>query len=162
MRVRIRRLSVLTKVLLLSTLLLACGGRNGYGHVGLVDFERLVANPQLYTGRYVCTGGIHADGFEVSGLGASIYEKDGYPQLIEPVIWLEGAHFQSRQNCTRTDTQPPFEFCKAVVCGVFETGGGYGPAGACAYQLLGRGVPALACVTPPAMNPIQSDVNPIP
>jgi len=67
MVLRIFRLGVLTKVLLLSTLVLACAGSDGSGHVDLVALERLVANPQPYIGQYVCTEGIHVDGFEVSG-----------------------------------------------------------------------------------------------
>jgi hypothetical protein len=155
-------LGVLTKVLLLSTSLLACGRTDGSGCADLVAFEYLVANPQPYVGQYVCTGGVHVNGFEVSGLGASAYEKDGYPQLVEPVIWLEGADFQSREDCIRTGTQPSFEFCEAIVCGVFEAGGGYGHGGAYAYQLLGRGASTQACATPLAMNPIQLDMNPTP
>ncbi len=162
MRVRSPRLGVLMKVLLLSALLLACGGSDGGSCADLIAFERLVASPQHFMGQYVCTRGIHVDGFEVSALGASTYEKDGYPQLVEPVIWLEGANFQSREDCARTDTHPSFEFCEAVVCGVFESGGSYGHGGAYAYQLLGRRVPAQACATPPAMNPLQIDMNPTP
>ena len=53
-----------------------------------------------------------------------MFEKDGHPQLTEPVIWVEGADLQSREDCIRTDTNPSFEFCQVVVCGVFEIGGG--------------------------------------
>ncbi len=151
----IRRLCVITVILGLSTLLLACGQDDGSSSADLVAFDRLVADPQRYAGRYLCTGGVHVEGFEASGLAAAMAEKDGHPQLAEPVIWLEGADFQSREDCTRTDTQPSFEFCQAVICGVFEAGGGYGHGSTYAYQLRGRGVSELPGATSPAVGPIQ-------
>jgi hypothetical protein len=132
-----------TTTLLLSILLLACGPGNGSSHADLVRFDVLVANPQRYAGQYLCTGGVRVDGFEVSGLGAAMFEKDGYPQLTEPAIWVEGADLKSREDCIRTDTNPSFEFCHAVVCGVFETGAGYGHGGGYAHQIRGRDVSAM-------------------
>ncbi len=138
---------IFTVMLALIILLLSCGQDYGSRYADLVAFDALVAHPQQYADQYLCTEGVQIDGFEVSALAASTYERDGYPQLTEPVIWLEGVDFQSRKNCIRTDTHPPFEFCQAIVCGVFETGGGYGHGGAYAYQLRGQEISVLPAST---------------
>jgi hypothetical protein len=145
-------------MLLLSVLLLACGPGDGSSQAGLVAFDHLVANAQQYAGQFLCTEGVHVDGFEASGLAAAMFEKGGRPQLAEPVIWVEGAGLQSREDCIHTDTTPSFEFCQAVVCGVFEAGGGYGHGGGYAYQLRGREVSALPSptVTPAPGLPTMS------
>jgi hypothetical protein len=135
-------------MLLWSILLLACGRGDGSSHADLVAFDHLVANAQQHAGQYLCTEGVHVDGFEASGLAAAMFESDGHTQLTEPVIWVEGADLRSREDCIRTDTNPPFEFCRAMVCGVFETGARYGHGGAYAYQLRGQDLSALA--GPPA------------
>ena len=151
-------------MLALSILLLSCGLGDGGSHADLVAFDQLVANPQQYAGQYLCTEGVHVEGFEMSGLGASTYEEDGYLRLAEPVIWLEGADFQTREDCTRTDTQPSFEVCQAMTCGVFETGARYGHGGAYTYQLQGQKASALpsptittapAPTTPPTGNTVS-------
>jgi hypothetical protein len=140
----------------------ACGvGNGGKGtgpeaatpETGMVPYGDLVAYPDQYTGMWLCTEGIHASGFEVNDLGTSTYEKDGYPHLAEPVIWLEQADFQSRQDCHESDTTPSFEFCQAVVCGVFEMGGGYGHLGAYEYQIRGEGIQPPASATPSTASP---------
>jgi hypothetical protein len=143
MRPRILGIGSIVALLALGALLGACAWGDQSGSRNIIAFDTLVADPQAYAGQYLCTEGVHVDGFEASGLGASTYEKDGTLQLSEPVIWLEGAEFQSREDCIQTDTSPPFEFCQVVVCGVFETGGGYGHGGAYAYQIRGREVSAL-------------------
>lgn len=135
MRIRIARLSIIVLILVLGNGLAACGDGPDSGQTDRVTFDALVASPQRYATQYVCTEGVYAGGFEVSGLAASADEEDGYLQLTGQVIWLEGADIRTREACTRTGTVPPFEFCQAVVCGVFETGGGYGHGGAYAYQL---------------------------
>jgi hypothetical protein len=152
---------VTTMMLLLGILLLACGPGDGSSHADMVPFDTLVANAQQYRGQYLCTEGVHVDGFEASGLGAAMFEKDGHPQLTEPVIWVEGADLQSREDCIRTDTNPCFEFCQAVVCGVFEMDGGYGHGGAYAYQMRGRELSALPTTMLAAADPIQVAVSPI-
>jgi hypothetical protein len=131
-------LSVLSVLFVLGVMLPACGQGDGSSPAGLVAFDALVANPGQYAGQYVCTEGVQADGFESSGLAAATYQSGGTTYLTEPVIWLEGADIRSRQDCVRTDTQPPYEFCRAVACGVFETGGGFGHTGAYGHQLRGR------------------------
>jgi Tol biopolymer transport system component len=138
---------VLTAMVALSILLLACGQGDGGGHADLVAFDALIAHPQQYAGQYVCTQGVHVDGSEASALAAPTYKRGGLPQRTEPVIWLEGADVRSREDCTRTDTQPSFEFCRAVACGVFETGGGYGHEGAYEHRLRGRDVAVLPSPT---------------
>jgi hypothetical protein len=143
MRSRIFGMGMIGLMLILGTGLAACGQGNSSGDTGLVPLDALLANPQKYAGQYLCTEGVQVDGFEASGLAASVYEKDGYRQLADPVIWLEGADLQSREDCTRTDTAHSFEFCQAVVCGVFETGSGYGHGGAYASQIRGRDVSVL-------------------
>lgn len=60
-----------------------------------VPFEELVSNPERYHGRQVCTEGIHATGFEVNALGASVRREGDAVYLTEPVIWLEGAEIRS-------------------------------------------------------------------
>jgi hypothetical protein len=158
---RILGIGMAIVTLILGTLLLACCQSDSRGDSDLVALETLMATPQRYAGQYVCTEGVHVDGFEASGLAASMYEQDGYPQLTEPVIWLEGAEFESREDCIRTDTQPSFEFCQALVCGVFETGGGYGHGGAYAHQLRGQGVPVSPVPTPPAA-PLADETPTVP
>lgn len=125
-------------VLVLGTLLLACARGDVSSTRTTVCFGDLIANPQRYAGLTVCTEGIQVEGFEASGLAAAMVDKDGYPQLSGPVIWVEGADVRWRADCTRTETNPPFEFCRVLVCGVFETSGGYGHGGGYAYQLSGR------------------------
>jgi hypothetical protein len=155
------KLYVMTTMLALSVMLLSCDQGNGRSHAALAPFDRLVADPERYAGQYVCTEGVHVDGFEISGLGATAYQKDGYPRLMEPVIWLEEADFQSRGECIRTNTTPSFEFCQAVVCGVFEIGGGYGHGGGYAYRLRGHELSALPTTTLAAAGRIQIAVSPI-
>jgi hypothetical protein len=138
----IRGLKVMSVMLALSITLLACDQGDGSGQSDLVAFEALVADPRAYAGQTVCTEGVQVDGFEASGLAASTKEQDGHLQLAEPVIWLEGAEIRSQEDCVQADTQPPYAFCRAVACGVFETGGGYGHGGAYAHQLRGQDVPA--------------------
>ena len=120
---RVLRLCVLSATLALGMLLSACGQPSGSGREDVVAFDALIASPRQYAGRYVCTEGIDVSGFESSGLAAAVQEGGSHPELTEPVIWLEGADVQSRQDCIRTDTNPSFEFCQAVVCGVFNSGG---------------------------------------
>jgi Tol biopolymer transport system component len=150
MRLRILGIGSMIALLTLGALVAACNWGERGENDDLVAFDTLVADPQEYAGQYLCTEGVHIDGFEASGLAASMFEKEGSPQLTEPVIWLEGAEFRSREDCIQTDTSPPFEFCQAVVCGIFETGEGYGHGGAYAYQLRGRDVSA---VPSPAATP---------
>jgi hypothetical protein len=148
---------VVPVMLALSMLLLGCGLGIGSGHTDLVAFDTLAANPQQYAGGYICTRGVHVEGFEASDLGASTHETDGYLHLTKPVVWLEGADFQSREDCIQTDTNPSYEFCHVVVCGVFEDGGGYGHGGAYAYQLRGGDVSAPPSpVIPSAPAPVVS------
>jgi hypothetical protein len=107
------RLNAATMMLALSILLLACGQRDRSGYADLVAFDALRANPQQYVGQYVCTEGVHVDAFELSGQAASAHATDGYLHLTEPVIWLEGADFRSREECIQTDAQPPFDSARS-------------------------------------------------
>jgi hypothetical protein len=159
MRNHVSKSYVTTTMLLLSMLLLACGRGDGSSHADLVAFDQLVANAQQYAGQYLCTEGVHVDGFEASGLAAAMFDKDGHPQLTEPVIWVEGADLQSREDCLRTATSPSFEFCQAVFCGVFEAGEGYGHGGAYAYQLRGGDVSTLPSpsVTPQPLSTVSPE-----
>lgn len=138
MRKPILILCILNAMLVLSMFALACGQGNGSSYSSLVAFEALLADPQQYADQYVCTEGVRVEGFEASGLAAAMLEKDGHPQLAGPVIWLESADLQSREDCICTNTTPAFEFCQAAVCGVFEVDGGYGQGGAYAYQMRGH------------------------
>jgi hypothetical protein len=146
--------------LALSTLLGACGLGDRRGDAAVIAVDALLADPQEYAGQYLCTAGVQASGFELNGLAASSYEKDGYTRLAEPVIWLEDADVESREDCSRTDTLPSYEFCQATVCGIFDTVGHYGHVGAYAYQLRGRDVPAPPAVASPAAGPF-SDMEPV-
>jgi hypothetical protein len=91
-------MGLIVALLALGALVGACdwGDRRGSGDI--VAFGTLATDPQAYAGQYLCTEGVHVDGFEASGLAASMFEKEGLPQLTEPVIWLEGAEFQSREG----------------------------------------------------------------
>lgn len=127
-----------TQTLILVTLLLAplincCGQRVN------VRFDDLVSNPQDYQGQYVCTEGIRATGFEIDGLGPGTQRHGTAIYLTEPVVWLEGATVESTRECFTSETSPPFEFCRATVCGHFEYGGSYGHLGRYTYQLRGAG-----------------------
>jgi hypothetical protein len=100
-----------------------------------VPFDDLVSNPERYDGRRVCTEGIHATSFEVNALGASWWRKGEAVYLTEPAIWLEGAEIRSSADCVDSGAFPTARFCKATVCGLFESGGYYGHVGGYAYQL---------------------------
>ena len=100
-----------------------------------VPFEELVSKPERYHGRRICTEGIYATGFEVNALGASLRRDGEAVYLTEPVIWLEGAEIRSSSHCFDSGAFPSARFCKATVCGLFESGGYYGHVGGYAYQL---------------------------
>ncbi len=125
-------------VLALGTLILACRAGDRGSSEDLVSLDALLAEQGEFNGQYVCTEGVYLTGFEVSALAASTEEEGGYLRLSGPAIWLEGATVQSRQDCVQTDTQPSYEFCQAVVCGMFEAGGSYGHGGGYSYQLEGE------------------------
>jgi hypothetical protein len=100
-----------------------------------VPFEELVSNPERYHGRRVCTEGIYVTGFEVNALGASLRRDGEAVYLTEPVIWLEGAEIRLSTDCVDSGSFPTARFCRATVCGLFESGGYYGHVGGYAYQL---------------------------
>ena len=100
-----------------------------------VPFEELVSNPERYHGRRVCTEGIYVTGFEVNALGASLRREGEAVYLTEPAIWLEGAEIRSSADCVDSGAFPSSRFCRATVCGLFESGGYYGHLGGYAYQL---------------------------
>jgi len=100
-----------------------------------VPFDDLVSNPERYHGRRVCTEGIHATGFEVNALAASLRREGEAVYLTEPAIWLEGAEIRSSADCFDSGALPTARFCRATVCGLFESGGYYGHLGGYAYQL---------------------------
>lgn len=138
MRTQVLGLGIVVLMMVLGPGLSACSEGNNGGQGDLVTFDALITSPQRYANQYVCTQGAYAGGFEVSGLASTAHAVDGCLLLDSPVIWLERGDFQKRENCTRTDTVPSFEFCHVVVCGVFETGGTYGHGGAYAYQLTAK------------------------
>lgn len=105
----------------------------------VVRFEELVAHPQKYHGSEICATGMYVSGFETTALGASTYEVDGAVYLSQPAIWIEGAEIRTRGDCVKTGGAPPAEFCQAEVCGLFESGGGFGHLGAYEYQLGAAG-----------------------
>jgi hypothetical protein len=100
-----------------------------------VPLDELLSNPDRYNGRQVCTEGIHAIGFEVNAIAASVRHEGNAAYLTEPIIWLEGADVTSSSRCFDTATSPPVRFCEARVCGVFESGGNYGHLGGYSHQL---------------------------
>jgi hypothetical protein len=102
-----------------------------------LPFDDLVSNPERYHGRRVCTQGLYATGFEVNALGASLRREGDAVYLTEPFIWLEGAKIGSSTDCVDSRTFPSARFCRATVCGLFESGGHYGHLGGYAYQLRG-------------------------
>lgn len=103
-----------------------------------VEFRDLVSNPQRYDGKSLCTNGVYVSGFEASALGASTYQRGSAVYLTEPAIWVENPDIRSRTDCFKTDTTPPAEFCRAIVCGLFEAGGSYGHLGGYSFQMRGK------------------------
>lgn len=103
------------------------------GCVKEVEFNELISNPQDYTGKKICTSGIHVFGFEASALGESTYQKEDVVYLNKPTIWIETRKIvESKENCFKNFS---FEFCRVSVCGVFEYGGKYGHLSGYKYQI---------------------------
>ena len=126
-------------LLLLIALLSGCGRWTTGDAESFVDFAELVANPQRYHGRQICTDGVYVVGFETSALGASTSQSESAIYLTQPAIWVGEAEIHSTGDCFTKDTEPPAEFCPAEVCGLFESGGGFGHLGGYEYQLRGAG-----------------------
>ena len=124
---------------LVVALLSGCGQGTSGDAETLVDFGELVTNPRRYHGRQICTTGVYVLGFETSALGASTYRSGSAIYLAEPAIWVWEAEIHNTGDCFSTDTQPPAEFCPAEVCGLFESGGGFGHLGGYEFQLRGSG-----------------------
>jgi hypothetical protein len=103
--------------------------------LGYVTLEELFANPERYNGRTVRTEGICVSGFEVSGLGASTYNRGDAVSLTEPAIWVESAVFESKTDCFTTQPTPQATFCRVIVRGMFEYGKRCGHLGGYAYRL---------------------------
>jgi hypothetical protein len=99
-----------------------------------VPLNELLSSPDRYDGRWVCTEGIHATGFEVNALGAQLRRQGGEVYLAGPLIWLEGAEIVSSTDCFDSPTGAA-RFCQATVCGLFASGGRYGHLGGYEYQL---------------------------
>ena len=125
--------------LLLLALLSGCGRGNTGDTERFVDFDELVTNAQSYHGQQLCTAGVHVLGFETSALGASTYRRGTAVYLTEPAVWIEGAEIRTTGDCFTSYTAPPAEFCQVELCGLFESGGGYGHLGGYQHQLRGRG-----------------------
>ena len=124
-------------LLLLIALLSGCG-RGTTGDAGrFVDFGELLTNAERYHGHQICTAGVYVLGFETSALGASTYQRGSAIYLTEPAIWVGQAEIHSTGDCFSSDTAPPAEFCQVEVCGLFESGGGFGHLGGYEYQLRG-------------------------
>jgi hypothetical protein len=134
------QMSIKKRILLLAAFLLIIS-INGcsQGHGKMIEFGDLVSNPQKSQGKNICTEGVYVSGFEVSALGSSTYQRGSAVYLTEPAIWIERPDITitSRSDCFSTETLTPFQFCRATVCGVFETGGNYGRLGAYRFQIRG-------------------------
>lgn len=126
-------------LLLLVALLSGCGRDTTGDTERFVDFDELVTNPQSYHGRQICTAGVYVLGFETCALGASTHQEGSAIYLTEPSVWVQGAEIRTTGDCFTSDTVPPAEFCESEVCGLFESGGGYGHLGGYEYQLQGAG-----------------------
>jgi len=124
-------------LLLFMALLSGCGRDTTVDAERFVDFGELVTNPQSYHGRQICTAGVYILGFETSALGASTYQRGSAIYITEPAIWVQGAEIRTTGDCFTSDTAPPAEFCQVEVCGLFESGGGFGHLGGYEYQLRG-------------------------
>jgi hypothetical protein len=128
--------AIITTLLLLAALLIGCDHDTmGGNDEGFVDFGELVAAPQRYHGRQICTAGAYALGFETSALGASTYRRGTAYYLVDPAIWVEGAQIRTTGHCFTADTVPATEFCRVEICGLFESGGNFGHLGGYQYQL---------------------------
>jgi hypothetical protein len=126
-------------LLLVVALQSGCGRDTTGDAEKFVEFGELVTNAQSYHGRQICTAGVYVLGFETSALGASTYQRGSAIYLTEPSVWVQGAEIRTTGDCFTSDTAPPAEFCQAEVCGLFESGGGYGHLGGYNYQLRGVG-----------------------
>jgi hypothetical protein len=124
-------------LLLLVAVLSGCGRGTTGDAERFVEFAELVANGQSYHGRQICTAGVYVLGFETSALGASTYQRGSAIYLTEPAIWVGEAEIRSTGDCFSSDTAPPAEFCHVEVCGLFESGGGFGHLGGYEFQLRG-------------------------
>lgn len=100
-----------------------------------VPLDELLSSPERYDGRWICTEGIQATGFEVSALGAQVRREGSAVYLAGPLIWLEGAEIVSSTDCLDSTAAPSARFCKATVCGLFQSGGSYGQLGGYDHQL---------------------------
>jgi hypothetical protein len=129
--------SMAVALLLLVAVLSGCGRGITGGDGTFVEFGELVATPQRYHGRQICTAGVYVLGFETSALGASTYQRGSAIYLTEPAIWVGEAEVHSRGDCFSSDAAPPAEFCHVEVCGLFESDGGFGHLGGYEYQLRG-------------------------
>lgn len=102
-----------------------------------VPLDELLSSPDRYDGKWICTEGIQATGFEVNALGAQLRRQGSEVYLAGPLIWLEGAEIVSSTDCFDSATGAA-RFCEATVCGLFESGGRYGHLGGYEYQLGAR------------------------
>jgi hypothetical protein len=100
-----------------------------------IPLEQLLSSPERYHGRWICTEGIQATGFEVSALGSKVRREGTLLYLAGPLIWLEGAEVVSTTDCFDSAATPGARLCRATVCGLFESGGRYGHLGGYEYQL---------------------------
>ena len=121
-----------TRILLLMILLSLAGCQSAPDVVVDIPFETLVTDSASYTGKQICTEGIYLSGFEISALGESTYERDGFPYLTEPVMWIERADVKTQAECASFQG---YQFCPVQVCGRFKFGGSYGHLGGYKYQI---------------------------
>ena len=110
------------------------------------SFHDLIANPDSYANQVICVEGTAVSSFEASAISAGTNKRDGATYLTEPAIWLENVVPESKRECFITGL-PPIEFCRVHVCGLFESGGGFGHLGGYEFQLVGREVGAT--IEPP-------------
>ena len=122
--------TIIINSIILILLLVACRSRvRATNHV---NFLELISDPIKFSGTNICIEGIYVSGFEVSALGADIYELNGSIYLTEPAIWVEGIEVKNLDECK---VSQGYSFCPAKVCGLFEYGHQYGHLGGYEYQI---------------------------
>lgn len=122
-------------IFVVALLFCGCTQKGDTENLEFVAIDELISHPEKYDGKSVCTEAIYASGFETNVIGASTYQKGSAVYITEPAIWVEGAEIIARDDCFKTDTAPPAEFCNIRICGLFEYGENFGHLGQYKYQL---------------------------
>lgn len=104
-----------------------------------VPASELTQNPTKYSGQLIQTVGIMATDASSSGFAPGFEFVDGRVQFKGKPVWLGSFTIEQKPACftvTNTDKYP-ITWCVAVISGVFESGGKYGPVAGYDLQIKG-------------------------